>query len=272
MSREERARISAAVHYLHSFRRTAYAEFLKSVDAYWQREQALAAALDQHTFQEESERAPHSEAFTQVLDRFKSYLDHTRFRLSRRYGKGSSELTAFDAECGGQYDSSFGHRLFGQLRNEALHKQRVINVSATGRVTPHGRRERIIETTVADEVLDEASAPGSGWNRRVAAELSSRGRPLYVDSLMTEAVSAISRLEGFRLLLEKLHVEQEIAFVRETAARVKCLHGDPSLIGGFVDRSNVPAGRVTLRLLPLPLSLCSDLEKMMASALELVSH
>jgi hypothetical protein len=272
VSPEERARISASIHYLHSFRRTAYTELLKAVDAYWQRKQVLAAALDQRTFQQESERTPLSDAFTDVLNRFKEYLDHTRFRLSRRYGKGSSELAGFDAECSRQYDASFGYRLFGQLRNEALHKQRVISVSATGRVTPDGRRERIVETTVADEVLDEAGAPGSEWNRRVADELLSLGRPVYVDPLLNELTTAVTRIEAFRLLLEKPRVEREIAFVRETAARVQCLDGEPSLIGGFVDRATAPAGRVTMRILPLSPELCSDLEKMMASAAELASQ
>lgn len=268
---EERARISASVHYLHSFRRTAYAEFLKAADAYWQRKQVLLAALDQSTFQQESERAPLSEAFTAILNRFKEYLDHTRFRLARRYGKGSSELAGFDAECSRQYDGSFAYRLFGQLRNEALHKQRVIDVSATGRVTPDGRRERIVETTVADEVLDEADAPGSEWNRRVAREVLSLGRPVHVDPLLNELITAVSRIEAFRLLLEKPRVEREIAFIRETAARVQCPDGEPSLIGGIVDRST-PAGRVTMRILPLSLQTCSDLEKMMAYAEELASQ
>ena len=39
--------------------------------------------------------------------------------------------------------------------------QRVIKVSATGRVTEDGRRERIVEATVADEVFDEAGTPDS---------------------------------------------------------------------------------------------------------------
>jgi len=83
--------------------------------------------------------------------------------------------------------------------------------------------------------------------------------------------TAVSRIEGFRLLLEKPRVEREIAFVRETAARVRCPDGEPSLIGGFVDRS-AAAGRVTMRILPLSLELCSDLEKMMANAVELASQ
>ena len=60
----------------------------------------------------------------------------------------------------------------------------MINVSATGRVTEDGRRERIVEATVADEVFDEAGAPDSEWTRKVAAELLSLDRPVYVDSPM----------------------------------------------------------------------------------------
>ena len=55
------------------------------------------------------------------LTSFLVYLDHTRTRLTRRYGRESSELAAFDRWKGLADKNEFGYRFVRSLRNYVQH-------------------------------------------------------------------------------------------------------------------------------------------------------
>jgi hypothetical protein len=56
-----------------------------------------------------------------LLSAFRTYLDHSRYNLSKRYGDRSERLQHFDMACSAAYDGSFSYRFVCELRNYVQH-------------------------------------------------------------------------------------------------------------------------------------------------------
>lgn len=55
------------------------------------------------------------------LSSIRTFLDHTRTYVSRKYGKQSVQLVEYDKSLSGIYDISFAYRFFYKLRNYSQH-------------------------------------------------------------------------------------------------------------------------------------------------------
>lgn len=273
VSDDERQEIWASIDYVESFVHSPFARLGAAVDDYFAYKDSLTGALAEGLFPEWSEESPLSDKISQILYRFRAYTDRTRYRLKRAYGPHSAELKAFDQAEHDAYRQSLANRLVTYLRNEDQHARPVVRVTGTGGMSVTGERVHIVETSVCDDVLDDATRPRNRRDERqkqLAEEVGQLRRPVVIDPLLKEFMDSMAMIEAARLVAEADRIEKAIAVLRAVSEEVACQGSRPALIGIIVKEVNGQNTPTNMRVTPLSLSVAGSLESALKNARELV--
>jgi hypothetical protein len=270
LTEAEHQNVSAAIAYVDSFVGSPFSRLDDAVDKYWACKGRLIDALAAGVFQQQSDATPLSETFSEVLHRFRIYSDQTRVHLKQKYGRESDELKAFDQAKAAAFDRSFAYRLFTQLRNEDQHARRVVRVVGVATRPETGGQRHVVLTTLSDETLDAADAPGSRWDKKVARELRQLGRHVDVDPLLREFLDTVAEIESARLLGEAAHIERTILLLRSISNELQCGDGQPALLRFLVEEVNGENQVRGISRSPISLGTVQSLETALKNARELI--
>jgi hypothetical protein len=205
--------------------------------------------------------------FNNVLHAFKTFLDHTRSGLRRRYGKGSAVEDEFIAACAAEYDTTFEYRLCYNLRNEAEHKRDVVDVSFGGRLNQDGSVQRHVSMTLAKAIVEDPLL--KRWQAPVRRELRAHPQPIQADQLMQDLQLCIGRIFAKTLLAQRTGLEGAIASIRELSRQAEC-DGRPALIHYGPPDAGIPKATRMVQITPLQTEAGDVIERALADSEHLV--
>lgn len=162
------------------------------------------------------------------LGAMRLFLDHTNFRLSRTYGKGSPEHSVFRKKTREVYSGSCAYRFLYRMRNFAQHCGLPIgHVGVTSSVDEQDtkRKEHRFQVVVRPHEL--LSKDRGAWGSEVAAELEQGPTQLELIPLVREVSSGLSEIH--RTVAKAIQPKAQ-----EAAGRVDALLDEGRRAGGEV--------------------------------------
>jgi len=127
-----------------------------------------------------------------LLSGGRGYLDQSSHFLSRRFGKGSSEIASFRRWCTAQYDSKLGYRVMEALRNYAQHRGVAVHhlshshwLAGDGPNAP--RRNALVPGLLPTRLAEDG-----GFKAEVLKELLDLEEPVDIRPLVREYVSGLA--------------------------------------------------------------------------------
>lgn len=190
---------------------------------------------------------PLSERFSDVLNAFRVFLDHTPHRLRTQFGKQSAAEEAFGKACNQEYDHAFEYRLAYNLRNASQHRGDVLDVTYEKQIGMAAR----VRAVISDEVLDDALSDRK-WQARVRNELKTHPRPIEAADLVLVLRGCLQRIFFRTVFAQRTDIESAIETIRGFAQDVECA-GELALVAGGPPDPQVPGAQLTLHVQRLEL-------------------
>ena len=150
------------------------------------------------------------------------FLDHTRFELTSRFGKESTEARAFKTATNTEHAADAAYRLAYDLRDDSAHRgMPPVGLSLSAHLG---------QTSTLDLVLDPPTLlQWQGWKPRTKSDLMRARAPIDLCQLVDEAMSCLLRL----LLVRRSLLEADQRRAQRLVAAVERLgafEGEPSLL------------------------------------------
>lgn len=181
------------------------------------------------------EKAAHdvNRRLASYLASMRLYLDYEEKRIKRRYGKASTEASAFSAVCSSTYDRSFAYRFASRLRNFSLHHGqpigKIITTDSVEDSTGKPRREATVLFDIA-ELLQERT---SVW-KSLAAELEERAPFLDVATTVASLAEEVRAIRDSTRSNELPQITQDASDVLSTYGEAMGAPGQPT-VGRYID-------------------------------------
>lgn len=161
------------------------------------------------------------------LQSIRAYVDHTRRRLSRRYGKDSLEIEAFREVAGREFDEHFAYRFFDQLRNYGHVDFPAINLDISEQAPLGLPREVTVQLDFNRDVLLETF---DEWKSIVKADLAAQPAYFSVLPLMVEMMDCLTRVKADVGLIEREYLETCVATLDRVREKIADASGYPHLV------------------------------------------
>jgi hypothetical protein len=147
------------------------------------------------------------------LSSMRTFLDHSRAYLSRKYGKVSTELTEFEQMLSAFFDNSFTYRFFDKLRNYAQHVG--IPVHFYSFHTHYDDKKQTVSGTLEIQFNRKKLLESyDGWGKHVLEHLRNMGENFDVMPMVFEMTQMITEIERNLELIEKDHVVEAVKYIR----------------------------------------------------------
>ncbi len=228
MTDEEWAAAQEVNGLLSSLVNTSYNRLMSRIEFFFAGIEEVLKVLNRR--EARSPDPPLRERFSEALFALRTFQDHMPHDLRKLFGGDrAAAADVFQAACSTEYDRSFEYRLGHNLRNQAQHKQDVIEVKYHVSVVPPDGVERRVDTIVSEGLLDQAISGGGKWQARVREELKTRDRPIRADQLLRSLQVSAARIMASTMVARRDEIERAIAEVRKLATEADCT-GHPALM------------------------------------------
>jgi hypothetical protein len=181
-----------------------------------------------------------------LLSAFRTYLDHSRYNLSKRYGEHSERLQNFDIARKAAYDGSFSYRFADGLRNYVQHCGMPL-----GAIELRREPDIVAETvTYSLEVYFDRDAllDRFRWKNRVRKEIALLPEEFPVRPQLAEVMRLLEQINLAVLGDELLGIVQAAQIVRKLTTTGKA--GRPCILR---ESPNGASGRFVIEWIPMEL-------------------
>jgi hypothetical protein len=146
---------------------------------------------------------------TNWLNSFRMFDDHTKARLTRRFGANSTELAIYEDARAVMFDSNPSYRFMSKLRDYAQHVGRVplqVNMNATR--TSMSMRVFMDRNQLLDTF--------SNWRRQVRSDLESGPSTIDVEPHVEGTMQGILQLAQVVRDIDATDIDKALSVIRET--------------------------------------------------------
>lgn len=194
--------------------------------------------------------------FLNYLSSIRTFIDHNKAHINRKFGSGSSEANEFEKITNYYFDKFFSYRFFDQLRNYAQHSGlplQSFNLS-TQRTQDGGYLASSEITFDPRELLKTYSK----WSAIVKADLEKKEDPFPLAPLLEEMTNV---LFGFMQAVDGINAKnvcKAAKFIKDNTNHLRADNADICIFSNIQD--NADGTLKNFERLTIPLDIVDDLD------------
>jgi hypothetical protein len=183
-----------------------------------------------------------------LLSAFRTYLDHSQYNLSKRYGAQSERLQRFNIACSAAYDGDFSYRFAYELRNYVQHCGMPLGV-----IELKAEPDKISKTvTYSLEVYFDRDAllDRFDWKSQLRVEIAGLASRFPIRPHMAELMRSLEQINRVALGDELDEIARAAQIVQRLTTLPTGKVGRPCIVR---ERPTAPKGRFVIEWIPTEL-------------------
>ncbi|MCK4476900.1 hypothetical protein KAU88_00010 [Candidatus Bathyarchaeota archaeon] len=193
-----------------------YTEYVKQPSLGWPQAERMVLNINRHLLN--------------LLTTVRTFLDHSRTNLIRRYGRASKRLERFKDACSQAYNNNFSYRFLYSLRNYAQHCGMPI-----GQLTVHskamGPDAKDVSHFLAVKFNRDKLLRDFSWGSRLKKEIKQLPSMFGINPHITEMMDCLERINISLVVDDLPELIESAELIQQFVAETKELLGVPCLFG-----------------------------------------